>query len=101
MSLWKIDEKTSASIISDFYHELADGQAKNKALRAAKLAYLDAAEGEEAMPYYWAGLVLVGDVAPVSDPGGGSFAWILVVLGLLAAAMAIMLARRSGRKSAA
>lgn len=66
MSHWKIDERTSSEIIAAFYEQLAAGAAKNAALRAAKLAYLDAADAEMAMPYYWAGLVLVGDVEPVT-----------------------------------
>jgi CHAT domain-containing protein/TolA-binding protein len=65
MSLWSIDEKTSAGIISDFYHYLGEGMHKNKALRQAKLDYLANAPKELQLPYYWAGLVLLGDHNPV------------------------------------
>lgn len=66
MSLWSIDEKTSSEIIARFYEHLADGMPKHEALREAKLGYLASASDELRQPYYWAGLVLVGDVQPVA-----------------------------------
>ncbi|HEY0975861.1 MAG TPA: CHAT domain-containing tetratricopeptide repeat protein [Flavobacteriales bacterium] len=65
MSLWKIDEKVSSEIITRFYEYLAQGLPKHKALQRAKLDHLDTAQDELALPYYWAGMVLVGDVAPL------------------------------------
>lgn len=65
VSLWNIDEKVSSEIISGFYANLADGMPKHLALRQAKLQHLAEAPEELVSPYYWAGLVLVGDVAPV------------------------------------
>ena len=65
VSLWNIDEKVSAELIALFYANLAEGMPKHKALREAKLSYLAHAPQELALPYYWAGLVLVGDVEPV------------------------------------
>lgn len=65
MSLWNIDEKTTSGIILDFYSHLAEGMHKNKALRQAKLDYLSKAPHELRSPYYWAGLVLLGDHEPV------------------------------------
>lgn len=72
MSLWKIDEKVSSEIISRFYEYLADGMPKHLALRQAKLDHLANAPEELAAPYYWAGMVLVGDVSPLEV---GSF-WV-------------------------
>ncbi|QQR85312.1 MAG: CHAT domain-containing protein [Flavobacteriales bacterium] len=65
MSLWSIDEKVSSEIITRFYKYLADGMPKHEALRQAKLDHLTTASDELALPYYWAGMVLVGDVSPV------------------------------------
>ncbi|MEX1132071.1 MAG: CHAT domain-containing protein [Flavobacteriales bacterium] len=83
MSLWSIDEKTSSTIIASFYELLADGLHKHEALRQAKLDYLATANGELALPYYWAGLVLVGDVEPVELGTGWPWAMILGVVALL------------------
>ncbi len=76
MSLWSIDEKVSAEIIEGFYHHLAAGMPKHLALRQAKLDHLEHARDELDLPYYWAGLVLVGDVSPVQlDSGWQGYAW--------------------------
>lgn len=85
MSLWSIDEQVSSRIIKRFYELLADGLPKHEALRQAKLEHLNEASEELAAPYYWAGLVLVGDVEPVEL--GRSWTrygwWILGVLVVL------------------
>lgn len=89
MSLWSIDEKVSAEIIERFYMYLAEGMSKHHALRQAKLDHLATAQDELALPYYWAGLVLVGDVEPVdvgdtwiryAGWGVGAFAVVLILV---------------------
>lgn len=65
ISLWDIDEKSSSEIIRRFYEHLADGMPKHVALRQAKLDHLEEASVELAMPFYWAGMVLMGDVEPM------------------------------------
>jgi CHAT domain-containing protein len=82
MSLWKIDEKTSSEITESFYENLAEGQSKSRALRNAKLSYLKQASPEESMPYYWAGLVLVGDESAVQLESAMS-TWSIILLILL------------------
>ncbi|MBK9174983.1 MAG: CHAT domain-containing protein [Flavobacteriales bacterium] len=93
ISLWSIDEKVSSEIIARFYEHLADGLPKHKALRQAKLDHLDGAPAELALPYYWAGLVLVGDVEPV-DIGSRILLWPLVLGAVL---IAFFLWRRAKR----
>ncbi|MGV3637665.1 MAG: CHAT domain-containing protein [Flavobacteriales bacterium] len=89
MSLWSIDEKTSSAIITRFYELLADGLPKHEALRQAKLDHLATADEELALPYYWAGLVLVGDVEPIEVDAWIRYKWwvfgacILLVLALV------------------
>ncbi|MCC7501390.1 MAG: CHAT domain-containing protein [Flavobacteriales bacterium] len=99
MSLWSIDEKVSSEIIARFYEYLADGLPKHEALRRAKLDHLNAATDELAMPYYWAGLVLVGDIEPVElGPSLMSYVkWGLAAA--LVAAVFLFLRRRSRSKA--
>lgn len=88
-SLWSIDEKTSSDIITRFYGYLSDGMPKHMALRRAKLDHLDGAGDELARPSYWAGLVVVGDTAPIEGLSGtGHVLW--WVLGGLGAAGLIL-----------
>ncbi|WP_299314144.1 CHAT domain-containing protein [uncultured Aquimarina sp.] len=60
-SLWSTNDKTTATITSDFYKNLSEGQTKSAALRTAKLNYLHNNSDAEASPHYWASLVLIGD----------------------------------------
>ncbi len=80
MSLWNIDEKTSAGIISDFYFYLSKGMPKNKALRQAKLDYLKHAPNDIQSPYYWAGLVLLGDQSPVEIATSKNWQWLSFII---------------------
>lgn len=95
MSLWSIDEKVSSSIIARFYELLADGLPKHEALRQAKLQHLATADSELAMPYYWAGLVLVGDVDPVEFGFWTRYRW-WVVGGVIVLVLFFILRRRRG-----
>ncbi|MEM1134636.1 MAG: CHAT domain-containing protein, partial [Bacteroidota bacterium] len=66
MSLWKVDEKISTQITKDFLNYLAEGYSKSEALRQAKLDYLNAAQPNTAAPFYWGGMVLMGEDGEVS-----------------------------------
>ena len=64
-SLWRINESATATIISHTYAALTTGTPKAAALHQAKTAYLndDDIPAFQKSPYYWAGLVYVGDNA--------------------------------------
>lgn len=74
-SLWEIDEESSTEIVHLFYENLADGMPKDEALQKAKLNYLETAVGRSTAPQYWAGLVLIGDVAPIDFNSGVAWWW--------------------------
>lgn len=85
-SLWKIDEQSSATIIESFYKYLKKGWAKDKALQQAKLDYIATAEGRTIHPQYWAGLVLIGDAAPIELSSSFNFLyWTLAAIAILIA----------------
>jgi tetratricopeptide (TPR) repeat protein len=54
VSLWVVQDDTTASLMEKYYERLRDGASPAEALRAAQLALKDA------HPYYWAPFVLVG-----------------------------------------
>ena len=67
MSLWKVPDQETKTIMIDFYRYLKKGKSKSEALRMAKLRYLDKNEGSIlAHPYYWAGFVINGNTEPLS-----------------------------------
>jgi hypothetical protein len=96
MSLWNIDEKVSSEIISRFYEHLADGMPKHLALRQAKLDHLATASDELAQPFYWGGMVLVGDVEPIEIAANGMryWPWLISAACLAIAALIIVRYRR-------
>jgi CHAT domain-containing protein len=58
-SLWPINDAATAQLVAEFYKQLAGGQGKAKALRAAQLSLLRDPRFEH--PNNWAAFVLVGD----------------------------------------
>ncbi|NEN24457.1 CHAT domain-containing protein [Cryomorpha ignava] len=86
MSLWQIDEKTSAAISHEFYKKLASGVPKNQALRQAKISFIKSNSSELSAPYYWSGMVLLGDVSPITNSSGSNnpmWLFALVILAVL------------------
>ncbi len=84
MSLWRIDEKASADIITAFYGNLRQGSDKSTALRDAKLQLMRDGSSRFSHPYYWAGLALIGDSAPVSQTSPWRY-WGIATVVVLAA----------------
>lgn len=65
-SLWQINERSTADITISFYKYLKAGHSKSYALAQAKRDYLNSDIPEyKKHPYYWAGLILVGNDAPL------------------------------------
>jgi CHAT domain-containing protein len=63
MTLWKVDDQSTALLSRSFLDFLKQGMPKDEALRQAKLAFI--AESESAVPFYWSGLMLTGDAQPL------------------------------------
>ncbi len=81
MSLWKIPDQTTPALMVRFYQNLKDGLPKNEALRKAKLDYLGDTKLEQlAHPYYWAGFMLMGDTAPITNDGIPATLWYTLLL---------------------
>ena len=64
-TLWKISDETSSEIMVNFYKNIKSGFPKNKALRSAKLEYLENADPDYRHPYYWSGIILIGNIDPL------------------------------------
>ncbi len=64
-TLWKADEGAIYKISTKFNEYLAQGMNKSEALQKAKLWYLQTADHEHTMPYYWANMVLIGSSQPL------------------------------------
>jgi len=60
-SLWSVDDCATSDIMTQFYKYLKEGQTKDKALRNAKLMYLQTADKAHAHPFYWGAFVQFGN----------------------------------------
>lgn len=87
MSLWKINDQSTASLMRFFYKNLKNGMNKSLALDTAKKSYLKSNEVQKAQkellhPYYWAGLVFSGKDEAISfiDGQGILKVWSLIIL---------------------
>ena len=65
MSLWEIDDMAGASIIKSYYKNLKSGMRKSRALKKARMDYLERADMRLSHPYYWSTLVIYGDDSPL------------------------------------
>lgn len=86
VSLWSVDDESTAQIMEHFYENLKKGLRKNEALRRAKLDYLKFANSLGRDPYYWAPFVLLGSSDPVrmsASPNWGLPLGLILVLALV------------------
>lgn len=65
MSLWKMNDLSTSELMPLFYKNLSDGLPKDKALCQAKLSYLNNTSSRHARPFYWAGLISLGNNEPI------------------------------------
>ena len=89
MSLWKVPDKETKTIMFDFYRFLQKGKSKSEALRLAKLSFLKKNKNTALMhPYYWSGFVINGNADPI-EIGNSTpiWWWILIALLLIGAAV--------------
>jgi CHAT domain-containing protein len=56
-SLWRVEDESTAQLMTRFYQALTDGRGAAEALRIAQLALLDERDG---LPYFWAPFQVVG-----------------------------------------
>lgn len=66
MTLWPADDVAVKDLIEGFYSGLAEGKSKSASISAAKRAYLNTADSYTAHPYFWAGLISIGNDDPLS-----------------------------------
>ena len=61
-TLWSVDDRSTAALMSEFYKQLANTNlTKAEALQQAQLALWNNKERDWKRPYFWAAYVLVGN----------------------------------------
>ena len=64
-TLWSVNDKSSSQLMENFYSHLKTGKTKDAALRQAKLDYLENNASLGVEPFFWAGVIPIGDMSPV------------------------------------
>lgn len=77
MSLWPVDDQSTAELMTQLYKYLDKGLPKDEALRKAKLNTLRNSPFRH--PYFWAGFILSGDDLPIQK-GKNSYFWALLII---------------------
>ncbi|MEN7549744.1 CHAT domain-containing protein [Rapidithrix thailandica] len=65
MSLWEINDRITADIMSNFYQQLNEGHSIDEGLYQAKNNYLNSSDPLEAHPLYWASFVPLGKMTRI------------------------------------
>ena len=79
-TLWRVDDRATANLMTSFYRTLATGESRAAALRAA--AQNLRTSTDFAHPYYWSGVVLTGRDGPLEIAKNGTYLWLIAGLGL-------------------
>ncbi len=82
VSLWQVNDQTTAIIMQYFYQNLAKGMTKSTALQQAKVDYLQQATGLAAHPAYWSAFVQIGNDRPIQLEQRGGWKWYIMGGGL-------------------
>ncbi|MCR9253427.1 MAG: CHAT domain-containing protein [bacterium] len=94
-SHWAVDDNSTSKLMSAFYNNLAQGLAKDVALKEAKLEVLKNGDKITSHPIFWAGFVVVGDTSPLQSDN--YMIWILLAVGLVIVIGLVMLMRKKSR----
>ena len=95
---WKADEETTYAISKLFHHYLSQEMPKDEALQKAKLKFIKTADREKALPYYWANMVIIGNIEPlVFEEESNKWSWMLAGLGLVLICAGIIYVKKKRR----
>lgn len=92
-NLWPTADQSSVTLMEAFYENLRAGLPKDRALRQAKLAHLEA-HPDKASPFFWGAPVLYGSPQPVPmerRDTGAFWSWTSIALAGLAVLLVLLL----------
>lgn len=101
MSLWNVDDGSTADIMQSFYKEISQSKGTVEALRKSKIAYINnTLDRFEAHPYYWAALTLTGDSKAILQSPvrtSSDFLWWILLAIIAGLALVYFLRKRTSR----
>jgi CHAT domain-containing protein/Flp pilus assembly protein TadD len=81
VSLWQVNDQSTAIVMKNLYTYLSQGYSKDRALSQAKLDYLNQAQGFAAHPAFWSSFIQLGNASPIQlKTKHGLPSWLFPVL---------------------
>ena len=99
MTLWKVNDITTAEIVSEFYEQLFEQKSVAVAIRQAKLNYLDGANDLAAHPTYWASLIPLGKMSPLEFRDNTFLITIITITTITAVSLFLLIYLKRRRKA--
>ena len=62
ISLWNVNDKSTAIIMAGFYKYLKEGKTKDESIRQAKLDFLDSVSSKLRHPFFWGAFIPAGNM---------------------------------------
>ena len=84
VSLWKVDDCSTAELMNYFYQHLYNGEDSDVALQNAKLDFLERSHPQYHNLYYWAGFIHMGDTAPIFPKSNNAKYLLFAFIGVVA-----------------
>lgn len=103
VSLWEVNDGATAWIMCVFYQNLMAGLAKDAALRAAKLSYLEEVQGKTCHPAFWSPFIQFGNTNPIylkTKNSSLNWWWLGIILPLLFIGWEILKIRKRAQEVA-
>lgn len=69
ISLWNVEDESTALIMKNFYKYIKEGLSKDEALRRSKLDFLSSSNSIYSSPHFWSGFINIGNNKPLEFPG--------------------------------
>jgi len=84
VSLWSVDDQSTALLMQFFYQHLAEGLPKDQALRQAKLDFMAQADARTMHPFFWASFIQLGHTKSIIlDKKGASGTELLLLMAFI------------------
>ncbi|MCE7994887.1 MAG: CHAT domain-containing protein [Roseivirga sp.] len=94
MSLWKVNDQSSARLMVDLHKKMKEGESVDLALTNAKRDFLNNSDQYTSHPYYWSAFVSLGEEVEMQEKG---FPYIEVGI-LLITVILLLLIRQKKRR---
>jgi CHAT domain-containing protein len=96
VSLWQVNDASTAVIMKGFYTKIAEGMSKDKALQEAKMDYLESTVGVSGHPAFWSPFIQLGDSKAIElVPKSNKQLWIWILGGIATLLLGLFLRKKN------